>query len=320
MNHRAETRLPGMGPGRYLERLSKALPGKAWSRGSREFWPEGAKLVIALSLQFEANAEPESDAAGSFPRGRRAADVCLTSSREYGFKEGVPRLLDVFQRRHVQVTAHMAATAAERNPQLARAIVDRGHEAAALDHPGSFSLQPSLDEERRNLEAAVESVRRATGTRPVGLSSRSLSGSPNTLEILQDLGFLYCADDVSRDEPFLVTVRAEPFVLIPYALGLDDLTAYETKMFNSDQYASELKNEFEMLYSEAESRRRMMSIRVHDWIGGRPARAKVLEEFIIYAQRRPGVVFLRKDEIARFALSSSVTPREQPMKKGREAA
>jgi hypothetical protein len=39
--------------------------------------------------------------------------------------------------------------------------------------------------------------------------------SPNTLEILQELGFLYHIDDVSRDEPFinvlpkgsLVTVR-----------------------------------------------------------------------------------------------------------------
>jgi hypothetical protein len=29
----------------------------------------------------------------------------------------------------------------------------------------------------------------------------------------------------------------------------------------------------------------------------------VLEEFIVYAQSHPGVVFMRKDEIARFALS-----------------
>jgi hypothetical protein len=31
----------------------------------------------------------------------------------------------------------------------------------------------------------------------------------------------------------------------------------------------------------------------------------VLEEFITYAQKQPGVVFMRKDEIARFALSSA---------------
>jgi hypothetical protein len=33
-------------------------------------------------------------------------------------------------------------------------------------------------------------------------------------------------------------------------------------------------------------------------------------EFIVYAQNHPGVVFLRKDEIAHFALSSPQTIRE----------
>jgi len=36
----------------------------------------------------------------------------------------------------------------------------------------------------------------------------------------------------------------------------------------------------------------------------------VLEEFIEYAQSHPGVVFMRKDEIAKFALNSAQTIRE----------
>jgi hypothetical protein len=36
----------------------------------------------------------------------------------------------------------------------------------------------------------------------------------------------------------------------------------------------------------------------------------LLEDFIIYAQSHPGVVFMRKDEIARFALESPLTVRE----------
>jgi hypothetical protein len=36
----------------------------------------------------------------------------------------------------------------------------------------------------------------------------------------------------------------------------------------------------------------------------------VLEQFIIYAQSHPGVAFMRKDEIARFALKSHMTVRE----------
>jgi membrane fusion protein, heavy metal efflux system len=58
------------------------------------------------------------------------------------------------------------------------------------------------------------------------------------------------------------------------------------------------------------TRRRMMSVSAHDRIAGRPSRAKVLEEFIIYAQSHPGVAFMRKDDIARFAMENRLTVRE----------
>jgi hypothetical protein len=54
----------------------------------------------------------------------------------------------------------------------------------------------------------------------------------------------------------------------------------------------------------------MMSVSAHDRIAGRPSRARVLEEFSIYAQSHSGVIFMRKYEIARFALESPLTVRE----------
>jgi hypothetical protein len=54
----------------------------------------------------------------------------------------------------------------------------------------------------------------------------------------------------------------------------------------------------------------MMSVSTHDRISGTPARVRGLAEFIDYAQQHAGVHFLRKDEIARWALAQSDTPRE----------
>jgi peptidoglycan/xylan/chitin deacetylase (PgdA/CDA1 family) len=299
---------------RYLERLTKALPGKTRSgtKPSREFWPDGAKLVISISLQFEAGAQPATGASSPFPAIEASyPDLAVGKWYDYGVQEGIPRLLEVFQRRRVTVTSHMVGAAVDRNPELAREIVNRGHEAAA--HGQSWTPQHSMsaDQERASYQANIKSIMRATGTRPVGFNAFWMRGTPHTLDILQDLGFLYYVDDLSRDEPFIIPVRGKPFAVVPYTLELNDLVLYEQRNFSTEQYASELRNEFEMLYAEAESRRRMMSISAHDRIAGRPARAKVLEEFIIYAQRRPGVVFLRKDEIARFALSSATTPQEE---------
>jgi peptidoglycan/xylan/chitin deacetylase (PgdA/CDA1 family) len=306
---------------RYLERLSKALPGPRMWRGSREFWPDNGKLVVSISLQFEAGSQPSRPLAGPLSGwDSKFPDLPIAKWNEYGFKEGIPRLLEIFHRRRVHATCHMAGSAVERNPHLAKEIVERGHEAAA--HGQSWVLQYTVtaDEERASYDANVESIVRATGVRPVGFDGFWRRSTPQTLEILQDLGFIYHIDDVSRDEPSVVLVRSKPFAVVPYTLELNDLVAYELRNYSTEQYAADLKNEFEMLYAEAESHRRMMSITAHDRIAGRPARAKVLEEFIIYAQRRPGVVFMRKDEIARFALASSITPKEEESARGADAA
>ena len=164
--------------------------------------------------------------------------------------------------------------------------------------------------ERASYQKSIDSIQRATGTRPVGFNAFWLRGTPHTLGILQSLGFIYHIDDVSRDEPFLVNVNDKPFAVVPYTLHMNDIVDYETRYFSTSMFADDLKREFDALYAEAGQRRRMMSVSAHDRIAGRPSRAKVLEEFITYAQTHPGVVFMRKDEIARFALNDPTIVRE----------
>jgi peptidoglycan/xylan/chitin deacetylase (PgdA/CDA1 family) len=250
----------------------------------------------------------------------RNPDLLTEKLYEYGFKEGIPRLLEVFHRRRVRVTSHMETAAVERNPELAREIVERGHEAAAYGHIDATQQTVLVEQERACYSENVASIQRVTGTHPIGFHALGLRTSSRTLLLLQELDFLYHVDDISRDEPFLVSVQGKPFVVVPYTLGMNDVVAYQSHSFSSEQYASELRNEFEMVYTEAESRCRMMSISAHDPVSGRPAHAKVLEEFIIYAQRRPGVVFMRKDDIARFALASAITPREDEFTPGSQQA
>ena len=280
-------------------------------RSDAPFWPEGARLVISISMQFEAGAQPESGASSPFPViDPQYPDLPAVKWYEYGYKEGIPRLLDVFGRRKVRITSHMVGAAVDCHPQLAKEIVQRGHEAAAHGQTWTAQFSMTPEEERASYQANIQSILRATGTRPVGFNAFWLRGTPRTLDILQDLGFLYHIDDVSRDEPFLVPVREKSFVVVPYTIGMNDIVLFEQRHFSADQWASELRLEFEQLYAEAEGRRRMMSVSTHDRIAGRPGRARVLEEFIAYAQQQPGVVFLRKDEIARFALESPLTPSE----------
>jgi peptidoglycan/xylan/chitin deacetylase (PgdA/CDA1 family) len=284
----------------------------AQAESKDSFWPDGARLVVSISMQMEAGAQPLSGAESPMPKiDPMYPDLPAAKWYEYGFKEGLPRLLDMFDRRKVKVTSHMVGATVDLHPALAKEIVQRGHEASGHGQTWASQYSMTPEQERESYKESIASIARATGTRPLGFNAFWLRGTPQTLEILQELGFIYHIDDVSRDEPFLINVKRKPFAVVPYTLHMNDIVDYESRYFSTQEYAGDLKAEFDMLYAESSKRRRMMSVSAHDRIAGRPSRTKVLEEFIVYAQNNPGVVFMRKDEIARFALNSPQTIRER---------
>src|SRR5712671_6766891 len=288
-----------------------AQRGTMQTNNTDPFWPDNARLVISISMQMEAGAQPESGAESPLPRkDPKYPDIAATKWYEYGFKEGLPRLLEMFDRRKVKVTSHMVGAAVENHPAPAKEIVQRGHEPAGHGQTRTPQYSMTSEQERKSYTDSAATIEQVTGVRPVGFNAFGLQGTAQTLQILQELGYTYYIDDVSRDEPFLVNVRNKPFAVVPYTLHMNDIVNYEGRYFSGDAYAGDLKREFDVLYEEGERRRRLMSVSAHDRIAGRPARMRVLADFIQYAQGHPGVVFMRKDDIARFALSNPQTIRE----------
>ena len=279
---------------------------------TKEFWPNGARLAVSISMQFEAGAQPERGAEGPFPPlDPKYPDLPMQKWYAYGMKEGIPRLLDLWDRKKITVTSHMVGQAVDANPQLAKEVVERGHEASG--HGQTWAPQYSMTraEEKASYEASIKSIERATGKRPVGFNAFWMRGTPHTLEILQELGFIYHIDDLSRDEPFTVLVKGKPFVVVPYTVEQNDIVLFEARHFSAAAFAQELKDAFDVLYEEGAKRRRMLSVSAHDRISGHPARVKAFADFIDYAQKHKGVWFARKDEIAKWTLESVGTIHEK---------
>jgi peptidoglycan/xylan/chitin deacetylase (PgdA/CDA1 family) len=290
----------------------QAPPGETMQTNNTDmFWPGGARLVVSISMQMEAGAQPESGAESPLPKiDPRYPDIAATRWYEYGFKEGLPRLLDMFDRRNVKVTSHMVGAAVEKHPALAKEIVQRGHEPSGHGQTWTPQFSMTPEQERKSYADSAATIERVTGVRPVGFNAFWLRGTRNTLQILQELGYTYYIDDVSRDEPFLVNVGNKAFAVVPYTLHMNDIVNYEARWFGTETYAADLKREFDVLYEEGAHRRRMMSVSAHDRIAGRPARMRVLEDFIQYAQSHPDVSFMRKVDIANYAIASPRTVRE----------
>lgn len=268
---------------------------------SSTYWPNGARLVVSFSMQFETGGQP-SGAESPFstnPLPKDSPDLPAESWYRYGAKEGIYRMLTLWKKHGIHVTSHVVGAAALKYPEVARAIAAGGHEIAA--HGMSWDNQWTMDykKELEFVKAGVDSVEKITGQRAVGYNCNWLRRSPNTLKVLQDLNFLYHIDDVSHDEPFITMVRGKKFVVVPYTLRDNDIVNIEGKHWSADQFLAQLKADFDQLYEEAGSRRRMMSISLHDRIGGNPGVVKVIDEFIKYANEHSGVVYMRKDDIAK---------------------
>src|SRR5947209_20567014 len=99
-------------------------------RAAGTFWPDGARMVISVSMQMEGGAQPTSGAESPMPKiDPKYPDLPASKWYDYGYKEGLPRLLEVFDRRKIKVTSHMVGAAVDLHPALAKEIVQRGDEA-----------------------------------------------------------------------------------------------------------------------------------------------------------------------------------------------
>ena len=282
---------------------------------SNRFWPNDIRLVISISMQFEAGGQPAKGSDSPFPKvdfpDSVPSDLAANTWFAYGYREGIPRMLDLWDRHGVKVTSHMIGEAVQRHPELAKEIVQRGHEAARHGPRWSSQYAMSREEEREFLVAGIEMVEAATGQRPIGYNCNWLRRGPNTLSLLQELGYLYHIDDVSRDEPFIESVDGKDFVVVPYTLRNNDILLVEGRNYSPAKFLDQIKMDFDQLYEEAGNRRRMMSISAHDRISGTPQMVRAWDAFLHYVKEKPGVAFLRKDAIVRWALESTLTLRER---------
>ncbi|KQT26148.1 polysaccharide deacetylase [Chryseobacterium sp. Leaf405] len=274
-------------------------------------WADGSRLVVSVSMQFEAGGQPVN-AESPFPQNMQKGFVDLPGETwyQYGYKEGIPRMLDNWDRLGIKVTSHMVGSAVLKNPALAKEIVERGHEAAAHGMNWATQYSMSYETEKKFIKDGADAIKKVTGFTPVGYNANWLRRGANTLEILQELGFKYHIDDLSRDEPFLIRIKGKEFAVVPYTIRCNDIVLIEGKNFSADQFIRQVKLEFDQLYQESEKKQRQMSISFHDRIGGTPQMVAATTEIMNYIKHHKGVSFKRKDEIAEMAYNDKSVIRE----------
>ena len=276
-------------------------------------WPNKAKIAISVVVNYEEGSEyslldgdthheTNNEVPSPVPLNQR--DLFNESFFEYGSRVGVWRLLNLFERYGVKTTFYCCAVALERNPEVAGAIVERGHEVCGHGYRWQEYHSMDRDSELDSIRRTVESLERTTGVRPVGWFTR-YGPSLNTRELVAgEEGFIYDSCSMNDDLPYFVRVNEAPWLVVPYSFETNDARFWRGGLVSVNDFFEYLKDTFDCLYEEGQSFPKMMSVGLHCRITGRPARSRAVQRFLEYATGFPDVWFARRDEIASHWLSN----------------
>jgi putative urate catabolism protein len=274
-------------------------------------WPGGARIALQVVVNYEEGGENcilHGDAAseaflseiiGAQPwPGQRHMN--MESIYEYGSRAGFWRLWRMLTGRGIPVTVYGVATALARNPEAVAAMREAGWEIASHGLKWIEYKDFPRAEEKAHMDAAIRIHTEVTGERPLGWYTGRCSGHTLAL-VMEEGGFLYCADSYADDLPYWVKGPNGPFLIVPYTLDANDMRFATAQGFNSgEQFFAYLRDSFDVLHAEGEAGSpKMLSIGLHCRLAGRPGRAAALARFLDYAQARPGVWFARRIDIAR---------------------
>src|SRR5215472_5464633 len=274
-------------------------------------WRDGARLAVSVVVNYEEGAEytlqegSRREAMGEVPSVVPAdlRDLYNESFFEYGSRVGIWRFLAILKQYDVPGTFFACAQALERNPRVACAIVDAGHEICGHGFGWEEYHSSSREVEREGIRRTVESLERTTGAKPSGWFVR-YACSPQTRELLVEHGgFLYDNLAMNDDLPYYVRVLGKPWMVVPYSFEVNDARFWRGGLNSIAAFEEYMRCAFDCLYAESATVPKMMSIGLHCRIGGTAARSRALVNFLEYARRRPGVWFARRVDIARHWLA-----------------
>lgn len=257
-------------------------------------WPGGARVAALLS--FDVDNETVT--------GLRFGDATVgsLSQGEYGSRVALGRVVSLLDRHQIPASFFIPAVSMRLNPQMLDVIQEAGHHEIGI-HGWIHELNSSLEEadERALLERALAYYTELLGERPVGYRAPSWNFSPNTLDILLDLDFLYDSSLMADDRPYEIVAAGTPtgLVELPVEWILDDapvLNPRGNRYTNPRDIMQVWIDEFDIAYEEGTT----FVLTMHPHYIGHRSRIVALAGLIEHMRSKPGVWWATHREAAEY--------------------
>jgi len=259
-----------------------------------ESWPNEARVAVLFS--FDVDNETV--------QGLRDGSVSIgpLSQGEYGSRVALPRVVELMNQQEIPSTFFFPAWSLKLAPTQADLIQASGmHEIAVHGWIHERNSELDAETEERLLIAAVDAMTELTGERPVGYRAPSWNFSPNTLDIVRRLGFLYESSLMADDRPYELLDNGQPtnLVELPVEWILDDAPLFNPRGSSYSPPREVMQvwiDEFDKAWDEGT----MFLLTMHPHIVGHRSRIVALEGLIEHIKTRGDVWFATHEEAARY--------------------
>jgi len=260
-------------------------------------WPDGAKVAVALSFDFDAETNNLRD--GQYSPGG-------LSQGEYAARVAVPRILILLDKYRISASFFVPAVTALLHSAEIKAIMAKGRHEVGLHgwiHERNSLLSEA--EERELMKRCFDTLKEQTGKAPVGIRTPSWDFSAYTLKLIRELGLLYDSSLMADDRPYEILENGKPtgVVELPVEWLLDDYPYFGFERFTDvrphitpNEVFEIWAAEFDKAYEEGT----LFVLTMHPKYIGHRSRIAMLEKFIQHILAKKDVWFATHEEIARY--------------------
>ena len=225
-------------------------------------------------------------------------DVLNYGWRDFGVRVGVWRMMEVMERHGIRGTVALNSDVCHYYPQIVEAACDLDWEHMGHGQTNSEWINQQTEEEERALiRDVLNTIAEATGRRPTGWLSPSLTESVRTPDILAEEGVEYLADWANDEQPYPMKVRSNSLISIPYSIEINDITVFLGNHGTGEDFYTRIVDQFDIMYEDGSTSGRVMSISLHPFLIGHGFRSKYLDRALQYIRQRNDVWFATGGEI-----------------------
>ena len=260
-------------------------------------WPDGAKVAVALSFDFDAETNNLRD--GQYSPGG-------LSQGEYAARVSVPRILALLDKYRIPGSFFVPAVTALLHPAEIKAIMAKGRHEVGLHgwiHERNSLL--SEEDERTLMRKSFDTLKQVSGKAPVGIRTPSWDFSASTLKIIRELGLLYDSSLMADDRPYEILENGKPtgVVELPVEWLLDDYPYFGFERFTDvrphitpNEVFEIWSAEFDKAYEEGT----LFVLTMHPKFIGHRSRILMLEKLIQHILTKKNVWFATHEAVARY--------------------